>query len=204
MNKATPPPLIPAGLSPEQMYRELKCIASAYMAREEREHTLQPTALVHEALVRLAQETARRAEDGGAASPGWRDAGEFLRFAVVAMQRILIEHARRKRSLRRGGRARRVRESRGARPALVELPANETTNRAMDQYGKLDSALVSLESRDERATAVVRLRFFAGLTIEECAKAIGVSYQTVESDWRFARAFIGRSLGWIAESTGKR
>lgn len=196
MSNGPPLELIPPGLSPEQMYRELKCVASAYLARENAGHTLQPTALVHEALLRLANEEARRVGREGEA--GWRDSAEFLRFAVVAMQRTLIEHARRKRTLRRGGGWFRQNpsEHRSGESPVIQWPAAEETSLGLDQYGRLDETLARLEVMDDRAAMVVRLRFFAGLTVEECARSLGVSYQTIEADWRFARAFVGRALGW--------
>ena len=197
MINATPLQLIPPELTPERVYRELKCIASAYLSRENSGHTLQATALVHEALLRLAHEGARRVGNEGVGAVAWQDPSEFLRFAVVAMQRILIEHARHKCSLRRGGRARRhAGLGQGTQRPVLELPATEQTTHTPDQYRRLEEVLDRLERHDERAAMVVRLRFFAGLTIKECGRSIGVSSQTIEADWRFARAFIGRALGW--------
>lgn len=185
------------GLSAEQLYRELKAVASSFLLREDTGHTLQPTALVHEALVRLAQDSARAKGEG--ASRGWADGKEFLRLAIVAMQRVLIDHARRKKAARRGGP---LATSEGA-PARSRLPLEILHERPAsgeaegDELEKLERVLDRFEEIDPRAATVVRFRFFGGLSVPEAARALGISPSTAENDWRIARAWIGRAMGWV-------
>lgn len=187
--------VLPQGVSADQLYRELKMVANAYLAREDVGHTLQPTALVHEALVRLANDSSRRE---GTARPGWADGREFLRLAIVAMQRILIEHARRKKAVRRGGPG----SPENASSARTRLPLELLEERPAgvearpDELEQLERVLDRFEQVDARAATVVRFRFFGGLTCLETARALGVSPSTAENDWRIARAWIGRAMGW--------
>ena len=152
------------------VYGELRRLARDRMDKTPPGNTLQPTALVHEAFLRLV----------GEGDSSWNNRGHFFAAAACAMRQILVEQARRKASLKRGGDRRRIELS--DEVAAVEAP--------FDDLVALDDALRRLERADERKTRVVMLRFFAGLTIEEIAAALDVSVPTVEREWRFARALL--------------
>lgn len=156
------------------VYRELRGLARAMMAKTPPGNTLQPTALVHEAYVRLV----------GREDPGWNSRGHFFAAAAEAMRRILVEQARRKARLKHGGDLARVDAD------DVDLPIEHPTEDIL----ALDEALDRLAKTDPRKADVVKLRYFAGLTIEEAAMALGVSEPTVERDWRFARALLYEQL----------
>jgi RNA polymerase sigma factor (TIGR02999 family) len=161
------------------VYDELRALARAQMARE-KGRTLQATELVHEAWLRVA---------GGSQDPGWSGRAHFLGAAARAMRRILVEQARRKARLKRGG---------GVEP--VELDEIEIAAQAPgpDEGVELlavEEALARLEREDERKGRIVELRYFAGLTVEETAQALGVSVGTIERDWRFIRAWLQDQLG---------
>lgn len=159
------------------VYEELRALARARLARTPPGNTLQATALVHEAYLRVV----------GEADPGWDGRGHFFGAAARAMRDILVEQARRKGSLKRGGDRRRVGlESDHAEDLAIESPAENIL--------ALDEALKKLEAQDPRKGQVVTLRFFAGLNNEEIAAALGVSLPTVERDWRFARAWLQREM----------
>ena len=158
------------------LYGEMRRLAAVLMRRVPPGQTLQPTALVHEAYVRLV----------GDADRGWEGRGHFFGAAAQAMREILIEEARRKAALKRGGDRQRVDLDSGA---LAVEPAGHDVL-------ALDEALQRLEVDDPRAARVVLLRYFAGLTIPETADALGVSTGTVERDWRFARASL---YDWLAD-----
>lgn len=153
----------------ELVYRELKSMAGAQMARERPGHTLQPTALVNEAFLRLA--------------PGeqqWQNRAHFFGSAARAMRRILVDHARRHQSSKRGGEAQRV--------TLADLAvAGEQTD--LDLLA-LDEALDALAKDEPRLAEVVQLRYFTGLGIAETADLLGISPATVKRDWTFARAWL--------------
>ncbi len=153
------------------VYEELRRLAAHKMAGEAAGQTLQATALVHEAYLRLV---------GGDAAPGWRGRGHFFGAAAEAMRRILVERARHKRSLKAGGEFRR-------RDLDAVLPAAAAAG--LDLLA-LDDALGALEQRDARQAALVKLRFFAGMTVPEAAEALGVSTSTAENDWAYARAWL--------------
>jgi len=156
------------------VYQELRKLARARMARERPGQTLQPTALVHEAYLRLV----------GDPGPKWDNRGHFFAAAAEAMRRILIERARRYARLKRGGELARIELDEqlvGAAPRSEELMA-------------LDQALTRLESIDPQMAAVVKLRFFAGLTTEETAQALGLSVRTAERHWTAARAWMRLEL----------
>jgi RNA polymerase sigma factor (TIGR02999 family) len=151
------------------VYEQLRAIAQRRMREERAGHTLQATALVHEAFVKLV---------GGGEGPGWESRAHFFRVAAEAMRRILIDHARKRKSVKRGG---------GATPiplSVVDLAAEHDPAQIM----ALNEALETLESEDARAAEVVKLRFFAGLSVEETAEAIGISERTAMREWAFARA----------------
>ena len=153
------------------VYEELRKIAAAKMAREAPGQTLQPTALVHEAWRRLGQKN-------------WRNRAHFFGAAAEAMRRILIEIARRKRCLKRGGLLERV----DAAEVELILPMPD------EELLALDEALKQLENFNLRAAEVVKLCFFVGLSQPEAARELGVSITTVERLWAFARAWLFREI----------
>ncbi len=152
------------------IYDELRKLAQARMAKTPPGNTLQPTALVHEAYLRLI----------GSDDPSWHSRGHFFAAAAQAMRQILVEQARRKASLKHGGGRKRV--ALEDIDLAIEPPAEDVL--------ALDEALTQLEKADSRKGNVVMLRFFAGLTNEETAAALGISVPTVEREWRFSRAFL--------------
>jgi len=156
------------------VYDELYRLAAGQMARERGDHTLQPTALVHEAYLRLAMRK----------DVCFNDRRHFYRTAAMVMRSILINHARDRKRLKRGG---------GARP----LPLDEATaafeERAIDLVA-LDEALTKLGEIDPRQSEMIELRFFGGLTIAETAEVLGVSERTVQADWTLARAWLLRAI----------
>ena len=157
------------------VYDELHRLASGYLARERPDHTLQPTALVHEAFLRLINQ---REVD-------WRNRAQFLGVAAGLMRRILVNHARDRAAEKRGGEWERVSLS------LVEVPSGGPD---VDLIA-LEDALERLATLDERKAKVVELRFFGGLSSEEVAEVLGVSRATVEREWSFARAWLFDALG---------
>jgi len=161
-----------------RVYEELRALADAYMRRERAGHTLQPTALVHEAFLRLL-----RLPPGSV-----QNRVHFFALAAQAMRRILADHARRHRAAKRGGSAVRVplELAEGGAPGT---PAGDDV--AADD---LDAALEDLAKLDERQARVVELRFFGGLSIEETAEVLAVSTATVKRDWLVARAWLHREL----------
>ncbi len=154
-------------------YTELRSVADRELARLPEERTLQATALVHEAWMRLG---------GGA---GFEDRGHFFGAAARAMRNVLVDAARAKSRLKRGGAG-------WERVTLGEAPVDEG-ERALDLLA-LDAALGRLESLDPRQHEVVLLRYFAGLSVEEVGQALGVSARTVDRDWRFARAWLAHEV----------
>lgn len=158
----------------DAVYRELRLLAEHAMRRERIGHTLQPTALVNEAWLRLSTTGAEP----------WRSRTHFLGAAARAMRRILVEHAR--------GRARRKRGAGWKRTPLDEALAGGVGER-FDVIA-IDQALQRLARRDRRKGDIVELRFFAGLSIEETAEQLGLSPATVKRDWEFARAWLHHEL----------
>ena len=159
------------------VYDELRKLASARMARESAAHTLQPTALVHEAWLRL----------GGDQQPNWQNRAHFFASAAEAMRRILIERARRRRAQRHGGGLERVDVD---DPALA-IAAPE---RADDEMLLVHEALNELAKQDARKAEVVKLRYFVGLTIEETADVLGIATATAKRDWAYARAWLFQEI----------
>lgn len=156
------------------LYDDLREIARRTFRRERANHTLQPTALVHEAWMRVAGQTAGT----------WEDRAHFLGIAARVMRQVLVDHARRRGALKRSGpheavTMERVPDDRDARP--VDVLA-------------LDEALARLAGLDPRKARVVELRLFAGMTMDEVAEALGVSKRTAEGDWAFARAWLRAEL----------
>ena len=160
------------------MYGELRRMAGRYLVRERVNHTLQPTALVNEAWLRLQNERA-------AVLPGRTQA---LALAAQAMRRVLMDHGRHQKSHKRGGRV-----------AHVELDdllvAAKTAAVPVEDLLTLERALGRLEAIDPRGAEVVTLRFFSGLSVPEVAAHLGVSVSTVENKWTHARAWLRRDLG---------
>ena len=152
------------------VYSELRRLAVHYLSQEPVGHTLQPTALVHEAYLRLIDQ---RQVD-------WRNRAQFLGLAAGMMRRILVNHARDRAARKRGGRAERVSLS------LVEAPSG----RPDVELIALEEALERLAALDARKSRVVELKFFGGLTVEEIAEVLQVSRATVEREWSFARAWL--------------
>jgi RNA polymerase sigma factor (TIGR02999 family) len=157
------------------LYAELRRLATALTARLPAGQTLQPTALVHEAYLRLVRDQ----------DPGWEGRRHFFGAAAQAMREILIEQARHKSSLKHGGQAERVALTEGL--AWIEPPAGDLL--------ALDEAIQQLEAEDAHLAEIVRLRYYAGLGVEETAGVIGVSASTLKRDWRYARAWLARCLG---------
>ena len=156
------------------VYDELRRLAAQRMAGETPGQTLQATALVHEAWLRL----------GGDDQPGWQNRAHFFAAAAEAMRRILIDNARRKNYLRHGGGAERVNLD------GLDLAANV----ADEQLLALSEALDRLAAHDATKAQVVKLRFFAGLTNEQVARVLGVSEPTVKRHWAYARAWLFREM----------
>ena len=152
------------------LYSELRKLAQARMAKTPPGNTLQPTALVHEAYLRLV----------GTDEPSWSGRAHFFGAAAQAMRDILVEQARRKSRLKRGGDRKRL-DLEAAEPA-VEPPTENIL--------ALNEGLSQLEQADPRRGRIVMLRYFAGLTSEETAAALGISLRTVEREWRSSKAFL--------------
>ncbi len=166
------------------IYDELRKLATSNMSNEAGRgagHTLQPTALVHEAYMRLL---GPEGVDNGM----WNSRGHFFGAAAIAMRRILIERARARGSIKRGGDRTRVDLDDNAVAATPDDSAKS------DELLALDEALTRLESLDARKARVVMLRYFAGLSIEQTAAALDVSLATVKTDWAFARAWLSREI----------
>ena len=156
------------------VYEELRRLAAHKMAGEAAGHTLQPTALVHEAWLRL----------GAANQQNWQSRAHFFAAAAEAMRRILVEHARRKQSLKRGGGA--EREELDESALTLAAPADEllAVHDALDQLAKEDAT----------AAELVKLRYFVGMTMEEAASALGLAKRTAENLWTYARVWLHREI----------
>jgi RNA polymerase sigma factor (TIGR02999 family) len=165
-----------AGILLERVYDHLHAIASGFFRQQRSDHTLQPTAVVHEAFLKLV----------GAEAADWNDRAHFIAVAARAMRQVLVDHARSKGTLKRGGHRRRVQlddaSPAGGGPAVIDIVA-------------LDEALDQLAALDPRQARVVELRFIGGLTVAEAAAVLDVSPRTVELDWRMARAWLSQALG---------
>ena len=156
------------------VYAELRKLAAARMAAEAPDHTLQPTALVHEAYLRLV---------GKNADQHWNSRGHFFAAGAEAMRRILIESARRKLTDRAGGRLERV-----------ALPDDLVTSMPPEELLALDEALIEFERHDPDAARLVKLRYFAGLSHQEAAAALGLSRRAADRVWALARAWLYRRI----------
>lgn len=163
------------------LYDELRALARQHVAREQPGHTLQATALVHEAYLRLV----------GTKDPGWDGRSHFFAAAASAMRRILVDHARNKKRLKRGGH--RAREDR--LPDELAIAVQTTLDLQGIDLLELDIALNELAGAEgNRKCDVVSMRVFAGMTIDQIANALGVTTRTIDRDWRFARAWLYRRL----------
>ncbi|HEX3248779.1 MAG TPA: sigma-70 family RNA polymerase sigma factor [Pyrinomonadaceae bacterium] len=156
------------------VYQELRRMADNYLRGEDSGHSLQPTALVHEAYLRLIDQTKVE----------WHNRAHFFGVAAQMMRRILIDHAKAKHRLKRGGTAIRV---------MLDENANFTHERAAELIA-LDEALQTLAVMDQRKSRIVELRYFGGLSVEETAQVLGVSDKTVMRDWNLAKAWLYREL----------
>ena len=163
------PGRVPADLVPE-VYDELRGIATAYLRRERPDHTLQPTALVHEAYLKLSRQAKLTV----------RDRTHFLALAAGAMRQILVDHARAHHALKRGG---------GWNRISVAESLSEPIPRSENLLA-LDEALTALAERDARGARIVEMRFFAGLTETEIAAEMGMSERWVRKQWAHARAWL--------------
>ena len=161
------------------VYGELRKLANSYMGREREGHTLQPTALVHEAFLKLVDQ--RRVE--------WNGRAHFFGIAAQAMRRILVDHARRRKAKRRGG---------GRQVTLMSGLA-DTVEEVLDLLS-VDQALSELAELDARAARTVELRFFGALSVDEVAVVLGVSPVTVKRDWRSAKAWLYRRLASMQDN----
>lgn len=156
------------------VYDMLRGLAHRFLGKERADHTLQATALVHEAYLKLVDQR----------DVDWKGKTHFFAIGARAMRRILVDHARTRARAKRGGGAAKLSLDEGG----VLSPERDTDVLA------LEAALEKLESQDPRQARIVELRFFGGLTVEEVAQALGVSKRTVEADWTLLRAWLRREL----------
>lgn len=156
------------------VYEELRRVAAAKMARENPGHTLQPTALVHEAYLRLVQESQQQ----------WQNRSQFFAMAAETMRRILVDRARRRQALKRGGDLERTELD------LLELPVPADDSLVL----KVHEALDALATEDPAKAEVVKLKFFVGLTSEEIAAILGLNEKTVRRHWSFAKAWLFQKM----------
>ena len=179
LNTAAPPPA--AGSSDEliaQVYEQLRRLARQYMSQERPDLTLQATALVHEAYARIV----------GSSPVDWQSQGHFFHAAAEAMRRILIERGRQRKQLKRGG---------GTETPRLRIPLSAVDVAVEDDGDEilaLDEAISRLEKEEPDVAKVVRLRFFAGLSVEETAQVLGISPRSVNREWTYARAWLFRQL----------
>jgi RNA polymerase sigma factor (TIGR02999 family) len=157
-----------------RLYAELRSLAATYMGRLKPGQTIQPTALVHEAYLRLVRDQ----------DPGWEGRRHFYGAAARAMREILIDQARHKTSQKAGGQAHRVELAEGI--AWIKPPATDLL--------ALDEAIGQLRAEDARLAEIVELHFYTGLSLEETARVLGVSVSTLKRDWRYARAWLAKRL----------
>lgn len=163
------------------VYAELRQLAGRRMMQESAGHTLDPTALVHEAYMRLVGEEDR---------PQWDNRGHFFGAAAIAMRRILIESARRKRAVKHGGELVRCELD----DAILNKGAAEVEPLDHNTLLALDEALTKLSADDPQLAKLVELRYFAGLTIDQAAKALGISPRTAKRNWAYGRAWLRREI----------
>jgi RNA polymerase sigma factor (TIGR02999 family) len=159
------------------VYGELRRLAQSYLSRERTDHTLQATALVHEAYIRLVDQT----------SVTWQNRAHFFGIASQMMRRILVNHAEAHKAAKRGG---------GMTRLSLDDAVSFARNKEVDLIA-LDDALNRLAEIDAQQSRIVEMRFFGGLTIEETTEALSVSHATVERDWRMAKAWLRRELSTL-------
>lgn len=182
-SRPTPPAVASEDLHPASellplVYEELRRLAASRLRQLPPGQTLQPTALVHDTYLRLVKDH----------DPGWSGRGHFFGAAAMAMRNILVEHARRKATVKHGGGRRRVELGQDSDPpATIGVDPAEVLS--------LDAALHRLERSHPRQSRVVMLRYFAGLSLEQIADLMEVGVSTVKRDWRFARAWLRRESG---------
>lgn len=165
------------------VYRELHRLARTQLAKERAGITLQTTALVHEAYLRLA---------GNSWKQGWEGRQHFFWAAAESMRRILVDHARRRGALKRGG-------GRSRTDLEVAEVVSDEAERDDAMTLSVDEAIRGLESLDPRKAVVVKLRYFVGMTVDETAQALDLSPRTVKSEWRVARLWLRREIASLAE-----
>jgi len=159
------------------VYEELRLLAAQKLSQEPPGQTLQATALVHEAYIRLVGEEAQN----------WKSRSHFFKAAAEAMRRILIDNARRKKSLKRGGEHKRI--------SLDEAAPTHDEGGSVDDLIALDEALVKLSEEDKTKAELVKLRYFAGLSVEQTAEVLGISATTAKLHWAYTRAWLLREIG---------
>jgi RNA polymerase sigma factor (TIGR02999 family) len=157
------------------VYQELRKLAASYLRDERRDHTLQPTALIHEAYLRMV----------GSSVPEWQSRAHFFGVAARLMRQILVDHARGRRALKRGGEQVKL---------SLDDPQTVFAHENLGGLLELDEALKRLASFDERKAQVVEMRAFGGMSVEATALALGVSEPTVKRDMRLAQAWLRREL----------
>jgi len=156
------------------VYDELRRQAAGFLRKESPGHSLQPTALVHEVFLKLADQTR----------VSWKGRSHFFAVGAQAMRRILVDHARKRKRVKRGGGRQRITLD----EALVVSPRRD------EDVLALEDALVQLAKLDSRQAQIVEMRFFGGLTVQEVAEVLGVSKRTVEAEWTMIRAWLRREL----------
>ncbi len=161
------------------VYQQLRALAGGYFRNQPASHTLQPTALVHEAFLRMVGQSGAGAH--------WKDRAHVCAACAVAMRQILTDHARRRQSAKRGGGRERL------TLAAEPVTPGTTAPSPVDAIA-LDEALQRLAERSQRQARIVECRFFGGLTVEEAACALGISVTTAEKEWRVARAWLSAQL----------
>ena len=157
------------------VYSELRRLASNYLRRERQNHTLQPTALVNEAYLKLVDQR----------KPRWQNRAQFYGVAAQLMRRILVDHARQNKAAKRGG---------SEQQRLSITSAGQLGEKPDIDLLALHEALEELKTFDSQQERIVELKFFGGLSIEETAEVLGVGHATVERDWKMARAWLRRKL----------
>jgi RNA polymerase sigma factor (sigma-70 family) len=173
------------------MYEELRQLAQRHLRRERSDHTIQKTALVNEAFVRLV----------GQQSVDWQSRAHFIGLASKLMRRVLVDYARARLADKRGGGAGVLSLDEMAAPEADEAPYTTPTAlqhldaHTQEEVSAIDQALQRLEQIDARQAQIVEMRYFGGLTVEQTAQAIGISEATVKREWTLARAWLRRELG---------
>ncbi len=174
------------------MYEELRQLAQSHLRRERSNHTIQSTALVNEAFVRLVSQQ----------SVDWQSRAHFIGLASKLMRRVLVDYARARLANKRGGGVGVLSLDEMAEPSEADAAPNTTPtalqhldSHTQDEVSAIDQALLRLEKIDPRQSQIVEMRYFGGLTVEQTAEAIGISEATVKREWTLARAWLRRELG---------